>query len=273
MYTGRTDDEYGLPLKEGDFILRLSKESPDFLLLHRDGTSDLTRMVRNGQALSVYEQISPQAKFSVKLTSNYNENGRVISRKIDIMDLEKQNIVWSKDELPRYFQTFRWYGDTIGLPGQSYSDGEEDLPFIHLPTGIMTLKNDSLPTGRTEFVRFIYNFDPSEYITMSDPIVVTADGKMIRYTGQGTFITSDNVVYIPLNDFITGIGGSLDVTEQAVTIKYSNQTLGISLQDNEVINYAGRLYVKLWDIAPKLGFLVELQDRPAQNKTYVLKSR
>ncbi|KRF00415.1 hypothetical protein ASG89_26645 [Paenibacillus sp. Soil766] len=172
------------------------------------------------------------------------------------------------------FNYFYWFGNRIILKEQG--NGNE-LPFLHTPTGLITMMNDSLnPYSLSRVESTFYNFNPESLLTMSDPLEVVVNDKPVRYTGQGTFLLEDYTAYVPLRDFVDSIGGKIAVNGNDIVVEYGSSIIKYDLHDSEIIQYDGRSYVKIWDISSKLGFSVEYQEpggkTNARVKRYVLKN-
>ncbi|MED4599944.1 hypothetical protein P9314_04375 [Paenibacillus validus] len=293
--SGGFPETYNPSAEIGDYIANDPDQTNKYYIIRKDGTmEDAIKLQHVGIHLgnSLYENVSDKyGKFKNMLVTFENgsyetlcedrsclgyfspdKKNLLIRNAIDnndetllIYDTNSQRVVKSIKNYALYrgvFPRYSWFGNSIILKKQYYFDGEAELPFLHLPTGIVTLKNDSLITySHSDVQNTYYNFNPENLITMADPIEVSIRGESVKYSGQGTFITEDYTTYIPLRDFIDSIHGKITVDGINVTVGYNNATLTYNLNDKDnLIVYAGRAYVKIWDIAPKLGFSVELQE-------------
>lgn len=214
---------------------------------------------------------SPDDKYMLIYSSIKDEHYSI--KKLKIFDIEREIFIQETDEYPflNPNPAFVWVGNSIVTQQQLYFDGENEQPFLHLPTGIITQKNDSIRTLQSRGVQnLFYNFNPENYITFSDPIEVVVKGESVKYSGQGTFLTANNTAYIPLRDFISTIGGHLEVNDQFINVKYGKVSLIVDSMDNNNILYNGTIHVPLWDIAPKLGFSVDFQEPRAGSKSTTL---
>jgi len=205
---------------------------------------------------------SSDLKTFIAYTLIDNRDGKLRDNIITVFDTNKKEVVRVVTDYSKrnYNPRFTWFGNTIIINSDSNEQGP--VPYLHLPTNIITAQNDNMVYNfRMRATNSYYNFPADDYITMSDPIEIIVNGKNVHYTGQGTFALEDGfITYVPVRDFVDSIGGKIIVEGDIVTVSHGSNEMKIDLKDSDVIKFAGRSYVKVWDIAPKLGFSVKFEE-------------
>lgn len=213
--------------------------------------------------------VSPNKTKIIVYRNITNSDGSTRNNELKIFDPESHQFVKSFDNYAKYNANawFFWFGENILLKGQGHLNGEIDFPFLHIPTGIKTFQNDSLNyDSYSQIYDNFYHVNVNDYLTMSDPIEVIVNGKNVQYSGQGTFLLEDMTSYVPLRDFVDSIGGNIEVKNDQVVVNYKNKSTQYKLSNNnDVIVYGGRSYVRLWDIGEKLGFSIKFHEKYDEN--------